>query len=91
MIEFFFDCSSPWTYLGFVNVQPIAAEFGVDIEWKPILVGGIFKDVATRYPGLERNRLIHESLRTVISAMRLARGFWRLRLLSSAEASRWLT
>ena len=43
--EFFFDCSSPWTYLAFVNVQPIAAGFGVDIEWKPILVGGIFNAV----------------------------------------------
>ncbi|MBI3373743.1 MAG: 2-hydroxychromene-2-carboxylate isomerase, partial [Betaproteobacteria bacterium] len=23
MIEFFFDCSSPWTYLGFHNIQPL--------------------------------------------------------------------
>ena len=43
--EFFFDCSSPWTYLGFHNVQPIAAEFGVDIIWRPVLVGGIFNGV----------------------------------------------
>ncbi|MFN3230585.1 MAG: 2-hydroxychromene-2-carboxylate isomerase [Alphaproteobacteria bacterium] len=40
--EFFFDCSSPWSYLAFHNVQPLAAEFGVDIDWKPVLVGGIF-------------------------------------------------
>ncbi len=40
--EFFFDCSSPWSYLGFHNVQPMAAEFDVDIIWKPVLVGGIF-------------------------------------------------
>ncbi len=26
MIEFFFDCSSPWTYLGFHNIQPLAKE-----------------------------------------------------------------
>jgi len=43
--EFFFDCSSPWTYLAFHNVQPLAAEFGVDIDWKPILVGGVFNTV----------------------------------------------
>ena len=24
MIEFFFDCSSPWTYLAFHNIQPLA-------------------------------------------------------------------
>jgi 2-hydroxychromene-2-carboxylate isomerase len=43
--EFFFDCSSPWTYLAFVNVQPLAAEAGVDIRWRPILVGGVFNAV----------------------------------------------
>ena len=41
MIEFFFDCSSPWTYLAFHNIQPLAKEFGVEISWRPILVGGI--------------------------------------------------
>jgi 2-hydroxychromene-2-carboxylate isomerase len=45
MIEFFFDCSSPWTYLAFHNIQPMAAELGVDIAWRPILVGGVFNAV----------------------------------------------
>lgn len=45
MIEFFFDCSSPWTYLAFHNVQPLAAELGETIRWRPILVGGIFNTV----------------------------------------------
>src|SRR3954467_2844410 len=45
MIEFFFDCSSPWTYLAFHNIQPLAREFGVEISWRPILVGGIFNTV----------------------------------------------
>lgn len=45
MIEFFFDCSSPWTYLAFHNIQPIAEEFGAEIVWRPILVGGIFNTV----------------------------------------------
>ena len=33
------------------------------------LVGPIFKGVADRYPGLEKGRLIHESLRAMIAAM----------------------
>lgn len=41
-IEFFFDCSSPWTYLAFHNIQPLARELGAEIVWRPILVGGIF-------------------------------------------------
>jgi 2-hydroxychromene-2-carboxylate isomerase len=45
MIEFFFDCSSPWTYLAFHNIRPLAEEFGVEISWRPILVGGIFNTV----------------------------------------------
>ncbi|MGE3303522.1 MAG: 2-hydroxychromene-2-carboxylate isomerase [Hyphomonadaceae bacterium] len=49
-IEFFFDCSSPWTYLAFERIQPLAAEFGAEIAWRPILVGGIFNQVN---PGVE--------------------------------------
>ena len=45
MIEFFFDCSSPWTWLAFRNVQPVARELGVEVRWRPVLVGGIFNAV----------------------------------------------
>ncbi|MBR1220677.1 2-hydroxychromene-2-carboxylate isomerase [Bradyrhizobium sp. U87765 SZCCT0131] len=44
-MEVFFDCSSPWTYLAFHNIQPLAAEFNEPIVWRPILVGGIFNSV----------------------------------------------
>lgn len=44
-IEMFFDCSSPWTYLAFENLQPMAAELGARIDWRPILVGGVFNTV----------------------------------------------
>src|SRR5579864_6604915 len=55
MIEFFFDCSSPWTYLAFHNIQPLAAEFGATIAWRPILVGGIFNTInPSVYEGRER-------------------------------------
>jgi len=45
MIEFFFDCSSPWTYLAFHNLQPLAAELNEPVHWRPVLVGGIFNAV----------------------------------------------
>ena len=45
MIEFFFDCSSPWTWLAFHNLQPIARELDVEVRWRPVLVGGIFNAV----------------------------------------------
>lgn len=52
-IEFFFDCSSPWTYLAFENIQPLASEFAAEVVWRPILVGGIFNAVN---PGVEFNK-----------------------------------
>ena len=44
-LEFFFDCSSPWTYLAFDRVEPLAAETGAELVWKPVLVGGVFNAV----------------------------------------------
>jgi 2-hydroxychromene-2-carboxylate isomerase len=44
-IECFFDCSSPWTYLCFHNLPPLAAELGATVAWRPILVGGVFNAV----------------------------------------------
>ena len=44
-LEFFFDCSSPWTYLAFTRIPDIAARSGAEIDWRPILVGGVFNAV----------------------------------------------
>lgn len=44
-LEFCFDLSSPWTYLAFHNIRPIAARQGVPVRWTPILVGGVFNAV----------------------------------------------
>lgn len=44
-IEFCFDLSSPWTYLAFHNIRPIAARHDAEIRWTPILVGGVFNAV----------------------------------------------
>ncbi len=44
-LEFFFDCSSPWTYLAFTGIQPILERHPVSVEWRPILVGGVFNAV----------------------------------------------
>ena len=44
-LEFFFDLSSPWTYLAFTNVQPLIARTGASAIFRPILVGGVFNAV----------------------------------------------
>ncbi len=52
-LEFFFDCSSPWTYLAFEAIQPIAGQDDVDMLWKPFLVGGVFNTIN---PSVYENR-----------------------------------
>ncbi len=44
-LEFFFDVSSPWTYLAFHRIEAFAADVGAEIVWKPFLVGGVFNKV----------------------------------------------
>ena len=44
-VEFFFDLSSPWTYLAFHNIQDIIKQNDAQIIWRPFLVGGVFNAV----------------------------------------------
>ncbi|MEZ5569562.1 MAG: 2-hydroxychromene-2-carboxylate isomerase [Halioglobus sp.] len=44
-LEFFYDCSSPWSYFAFTRIQPMARALGVPVRWRPILVGGVFNAV----------------------------------------------
>jgi 2-hydroxychromene-2-carboxylate isomerase len=44
-VEFFYDYSSPWTYLAFTRIEELCRRRGADLEWRPILVGGIFNTV----------------------------------------------
>ena len=44
-IEFFYDCSSPWTYLAFSRIEEIAARHGARLVFKPFLVSGVFNAV----------------------------------------------
>mgnify|MGYP001262470021 FL=1 len=43
--EFFFDCSSPWTYLAFSRIHSVIEKYNIEPIWKPILVGGVFNEV----------------------------------------------
>ena len=44
-LEFFYDCSSPWTYLAFSEIENLTTRHKLDLIWKPILVGGVFNAV----------------------------------------------
>jgi 2-hydroxychromene-2-carboxylate isomerase len=44
-IEFFYDLSSPWTYLAFTNLFGVMERTGHSAVLRPILVGGVFNAV----------------------------------------------
>ena len=44
-VEFYFDCSSPWTYLAFQAFNQSPDFQACEVIWKPVLVGGVFNAV----------------------------------------------
>jgi 2-hydroxychromene-2-carboxylate isomerase len=44
-VECFFDCASPWAYIGFSNLPSLGARLGLDIAWRPVVVGFVFAQV----------------------------------------------
>lgn len=74
-LEFFFDLSSPWTYLAFTNVQPLIARTGASATFRPILVGGVFNAVnQSVYAAREQsdNRKLQHSWKVLGDWARLA-------------------
>ena len=42
-IDFWFDYASTYSYLSAMRIEAIAREAGVDVRWRPFLLGPIFK------------------------------------------------
>src|SRR5262247_3364685 len=70
-IEFYFDFSSPYGYLGAQRIDAIGAEFGRTVTWRPVLLGVIFK-ITGQTP------LVSQTLRGPYSARDMARSARKL-------------
>jgi 2-hydroxychromene-2-carboxylate isomerase len=70
-IEFYFDFSSPYGYLGAQRIDAIGAEFGRTVLWRPILLGVIFK-VTGQSP------LVSQTMRGPYAARDMARSARKL-------------
>jgi 2-hydroxychromene-2-carboxylate isomerase len=46
-VDFYFDFSSPFAYLGATQIEKIVARAGATMTWKPMFLGGVFKAVET--------------------------------------------
>jgi 2-hydroxychromene-2-carboxylate isomerase len=42
-LEFWYDFSSTYSYLAAMRIERVAAVAGVDVEWRPFILGPIFK------------------------------------------------
>jgi 2-hydroxychromene-2-carboxylate isomerase len=42
-LEFYFDYSSPYGYFAAMKIDGLAAKHGREVNWKPILLGAVFK------------------------------------------------
>ena len=42
-IDFYFDFSSPYGYLAALSIDPLGAEQGREVRWRPFLLGALFK------------------------------------------------
>ena len=58
--EFYFDTSSPWTYLAFARICQLAARTGCELILKPFLVGGVF-NVSNKSLYAARDRLLSKA------------------------------
>ena len=47
-IEFYFDFSSPYGYIASHLIDDVAARHGREVEWKPFLLGAVFKIAGTK-------------------------------------------
>lgn len=46
-VELFHDFSSPFSYLASTQIERVAAAGGATVEWTPILLGALFRDIGT--------------------------------------------
>ncbi|MDY7577422.1 2-hydroxychromene-2-carboxylate isomerase [Herbaspirillum sp. RTI4] len=46
-LDFYFDFSSPYGYFGATKIEALAAAAGREVEWHPLLLGAIFKNIGT--------------------------------------------
>jgi 2-hydroxychromene-2-carboxylate isomerase len=44
-LDFYWDFSSPYAYLGSTQAAALAARTGATLRWKPMLLGGVFRAI----------------------------------------------
>jgi 2-hydroxychromene-2-carboxylate isomerase len=102
-IEYHFDFSCPYAYLGSTQIEAVAARTGAELKWRPMLLGGVFRAVDTpqnmsegmvpakaRHNALDMMRWAdHWNVPLEIPAKHPMRTVRALRALLSLDEARW--
>ena len=46
-VDFWYDFSSPFAYLGSTQIERAAADAGATVTWRPMLLGAVFREIGT--------------------------------------------
>jgi 2-hydroxychromene-2-carboxylate isomerase len=49
-VEFFFDLSSPYSYLASTQIEAVAARAGAEVAWRPFVLAAVFKAANNTMP-----------------------------------------
>ena len=49
-VEFYYDFTSPYTYIASTRIERVCEENGAELEWKPFFMGGLFIETGVKAP-----------------------------------------
>ncbi|MFZ5471276.1 MAG: 2-hydroxychromene-2-carboxylate isomerase [Myxococcota bacterium] len=58
-LEFFFDYTSPYSYLASTQIEAIATRTKAELVWRPFLLGGVFKATGNQAPYLNPHKAVY--------------------------------
>jgi 2-hydroxychromene-2-carboxylate isomerase len=68
-VDFYFDVSCPYAYLASERIEATCARIGATLEWKPMLLGGVFRAIGegdgpmAKQPAAKTAHTIRDALR----------------------------
>ncbi len=75
-IDVYWDFSSPFSYLGAMRVEALAAQTGTKVVWHPIFVGGLFRSIGT--PDVPLATFSQAKARYVLKDLQRWAAYWEL-------------
>ncbi|MEQ9617780.1 MAG: 2-hydroxychromene-2-carboxylate isomerase [Deltaproteobacteria bacterium] len=67
-VEFYYDFSSPYSYIASRRIEKICEDNGAKLEWKPFLLGGLFNEIGIKPAAEVDNKIAYVREDTQYSA-----------------------